>query len=358
MLKGNKGEWSELYALCYLLYWGRLYAADRNLNMTTKYYPILRIFREETSGVVLEYRPSMNSLMEEYRKIRIYMGDCLLASIEKDEMKEVISSMLREIPAGEKSFVIPEIDDFFNSMLIHKVKADSTHKQDITIQIEDVRSGVSPVCGFSIKSYLGSNPTLVNAVNFTYLVENCNHDIMDRVNNISSHRKIIDRINLLHEEHCIIKNSSHPVSTQFEENLEFIDSMMPEILAQLLEISYTQGIRKVSEAVYALSKKNPLGYSNNKIYEYKVKKFLAACALGMTPERVWEGVEDANGGYIVVKQDGSVLCYHLYDRSEFEQYLFDYTVFEKASTSRHGFMNIFEENGQFKIKLNLQVRFV
>lgn len=147
-------------------------------------------------------------------------------------------------------------------------------------------------------------------------------------------------------------------SQQFKENLEFIDSMMPEILAHLLEISYTQGIRKVSEAVRALSEKNPIGYSNNKIYEYKVKKFLAACALGMTPERVWEGVEDANGGYIVVKQDGSVLCYHLYDRSEFEQYLFDYTVFEKASTSRHGFMNIFEENGQFKIKLNLQVRFV
>lgn len=45
----------------------------------------------------------------------------------------------------------------------------------------------------------------------------------------------------------------------------------------------------------------------------------------MTPERHWEGEEDANGGYIVVKQDGSVVCYHIYNRTDFEQYLYDYT---------------------------------
>ena len=84
---------------------------------------------------------------------------------------------------------------------------------------------------------------------------------------------------------------------------------------------------------------------------------MCACALGMTPGRRWEGEEDANGGYIVVKNDGSVVCYHIYNRTEFEQYLYDYTFFERASGSRHNYMTVYKEEDQYKIKLNLQVRF-
>ena len=94
------------------------------------------------------------------------------------------------------------------------------------------------------------------------------------------------------------------------------------------------------------------------MYEYKIKKMLCACALGMTPEKVWEGSEDANGGYIVVKRDGSVLCYHIYNRNDFEQYLYDYTYFDTPSTSRYEYMTVYSENEQYKIKLNLQVRFI
>ena len=80
-------------------------------------------------------------------------------------------------------------------------------------------------------------------------------------------------------------------------------------------------------------------------------------ALGMTPEKDWEGQEDASGGYIVVKKDGDVVCYHIYNREDFEQYLFDYTFFDRASTSRHGFMSVYKENSEYKINLNLQIRF-
>ena len=40
MLKGNKGEWSEIYAFCYLLSQGILRAADKDLNPTAVYFPI------------------------------------------------------------------------------------------------------------------------------------------------------------------------------------------------------------------------------------------------------------------------------------------------------------------------------
>ena len=151
-------------------------------------------------------------------------------------------------------------------------------------------------------------------------------------------------------------------SSQFSENIQFIDSNMPDILALALKISYesnsSNGGKTIKSVINKLKKLNPLKYSNTNMYEYKMKKFLCACALGMTPEKNWEGEEDANGGYIVVKQDGSVVCYHLYNRMEFEQYLYDYTCFDTPSTSRYDYMQIYNENSVYKIKLNLQIRFI
>lgn len=55
-ISGNKGEWSELYALLYLLAHGRLNAADSNLNVLPDvFFPILNIFREETEGSKVQY---------------------------------------------------------------------------------------------------------------------------------------------------------------------------------------------------------------------------------------------------------------------------------------------------------------
>ena len=62
--------------------------------------------------------------------------------------------------------------------------------------------------------------------------------------------------------------------------------------------------------------------------------------------------------YIIVREDGEILCYHLFNRNEFETYLINNTKFETASTSRHEFGSIYKDNGKYYIKLNLQVRFI
>ena len=51
-------------------------------------------------------------------------------------------------------------------------------------------------------------------------------------------------------------------------------------------------------------------------------KFLSESALGMKPSYPWKGIIDATGGYIIVKENGDVLRYHILNRNEFEQYLF------------------------------------
>lgn len=355
MLKGNKGEWSEIYAFCYLLSQGILRAADKDLNPTAVYFPILKIIREELSGTVLNYFPCDAN----WKSIRIFDGDTLLKTVNKEEFETVVAELLEKIPEGNRAFEIPSVNDFFSLVFVNKLKADSAHKQDIDIQIHDIHTGISPVCGFSIKSYLGAKPTLINPgknTNIAYNIIGCSDEIAKNVNRIETRTKIIDRVNELVNNECVFEFDSM-VSTQFQENLQFIDLQMPIILAHALLIAYRNNIKKLSDVIEILKAENPLKFSNTNMYEYKFKKFLCAAALGMTPERHWEGEEDANGGYIVVKQDGSVVCYHIYNRTDFEQYLYDYTCFDSPSTTRYEYAQVYNENNVYKIKFNLQVRF-
>ena len=78
----------------------------------------------------------------------------------------------------------------------------------------------------------------------------------------------------------------------------------------------------------------------------------------MMPAKVWNGIYDATGGYLVVKEDGNILSYHIYNKNKFEYYLFHNTKLETASSSRHDFGKIYEKNGKYFIKLNLQIRFL
>ncbi len=80
-------------------------------------------------------------------------------------------------------------------------------------------------------------------------------------------------------------------------------------------------------------------------------------ALGMTPGRTWTGEYDATGGIIIVKQDGELVCYHIYNRNEFQEYLINNTKLEQASMTRYEFGELYEEGDKKLIKLNLQVRF-
>ena len=57
MIKANKGEWSEVYALFKLLSEGKLHAGDKHLNkIPNLFYPIISILRQESQDL-LKYSP-------------------------------------------------------------------------------------------------------------------------------------------------------------------------------------------------------------------------------------------------------------------------------------------------------------
>ena len=80
-------------------------------------------------------------------------------------------------------------------------------------------------------------------------------------------------------------------------------------------------------------------------------------ALGMMPNTVWNGILTSLGGFLLVKKDGDVLCYYLYNLEDFQEYLLQNTKLDTPSTTRYGIGKLIKENDRYFIKLNLQVRF-
>lgn len=80
-------------------------------------------------------------------------------------------------------------------------------------------------------------------------------------------------------------------------------------------------------------------------------------ALGMVPQTTWNDRLSAYGGYIVVRNNGELVCYHLYNEDAFKDYLFNDTGFDTPSCSRYKFGSIYDDHGSLFINLNLQIRF-
>lgn len=357
----NRGEWSELYAFCYILNAGKLHAADINLNQIEGiFFPVIKVIREETTGQKINYCTG--------ETIRIYHDGVLLKELPREDFYTITQHLYEKIrtkndnpTSSAGAFKIPSVEAFFDSVYVNKIKADSTEKRDITLQIHDVYTGINQECGFSIKSFIGADPTLLNssdATNVIYEIANCNDDIMNQANSIVTRNKVIDRIKFLLDQGCEFVVQENVESEQFDINLRYIDSSMPKFVAYALLYSYSIRGRHSNDVIEYMMDKNPLNYTDIDMYPYKFKKLLAAFALGMTPtDESWKGVEDANGGYITVKRDGEIVCYYLYQREAFENYLFNKTHFDTPSTSRRDAFCVYKENDKYKISLNLVIRF-
>ena len=357
MITGNKGEWSEVYTLLKVISDKQLFAGDSNLKkIETLIFPIIKVLRDETNGTFeFSYDNDLVIVKNGEKEIRVSV-------LEFQKQAHFLLTKLKE--KTNATFSIPEIENFINSFDSHSLKAKSSVKSDIRIIIHDQRAGTNPELGFSIKSQLGGASTLLNAgktTNFIFKINNLGlsqNQILE-INAIETRSKIKDRIEKINKLGGILEFQKTE-SSVFGNNLVLIDSALPKIIAESLHLFFTSTFSSVLELTSKISIANPLEYNletNHPFYSYKIKRFLTDIALGMMPSKVWTGELDATGGYLVVKENGEVLCYHIYNRNEFEDYLFTNTKLETASSTRHEFGKIYEENGQLYFKLNLQIRF-
>lgn len=359
MRTANKGEWSEFYVFLKLLGDCGIYAADGDLNkIDDLHFPLVKILRKEKDEIK-EYLNASPLI----RIIDASTQKCLL-EMPREEFQKQATFMLDTINGSNKTFCIPQIEKFMDIIHCTKVKADCNDKSDMNIVLHDKQTFKDTLFGFSIKSKLGGSSTLLNAgktTNFIYEITGALPESeITKINEISSKSKIKDRINAILDSGCKL-NFVEMESNNFYSNLQVIDTALPQIVAEVLKIYYQGKAVTIEDLTNEIKLLNPCNYDlshNHSFYEYKIKNLLSDSALGMMPATPWTGKVDATGGYIVVRDDGEILCYHLYNRNEFQDYLFKNTKLETPSSTRYEFGKIYKSSGKNYIKLNLQVRFI
>ncbi len=357
MITGNKGEWSEFYAFIKLLVDKKIIGADEDLEkIEAVFFPILKIIREETDGKS-EYE------LQAENTIKILHSSGKTTIVDSSDLKTKVVKIFQKIKASSKTFEIPIAKELFTRFGIHSINAGNTKKEDLILKVHDHTIGRDHEIGFSIKSKLGSPATLLNAsgaTNFTYKINGLAKNVIKKINLINTKAKIRDRLFAIREAGGLF--TFHGIDSEvFEKNLRKIDTIMPEIMSGVLLAYFSDKGATFPELLQYLQDEE-MQILNFKLstedYTYKIKTLLNNAALGMVPASAWDGTLRAHGGVIVVREDGEIVCYHLYNAEAFRNYLFNNTRMESPSATRHGYGTVYEENGEKFIKLNLQIRFI
>lgn len=360
MIKGNKGEWSEFYTFLKVLDDKTLFFADKNLDfIENQIYPVRGIIREEARTSSKYYFLNNDGNIE----ISNLDGESL-GFIEASKLKSCIREMLKTLSQNGlgSSFSVPCAEQLMPELFCTQIKAGNQNKADIIVKVQETGSPMENDLGFSVKSMLGGAATLVNssgATNFIYKINNFSGNI-DEINAIATRSKIRDRIKAIQDNGAEI--IFHSVANDnFKNNLAFIDFAFIEILATGLKNYFEGKVSKIADLPLLLDSdlelKNKYNFSIPQL-ESKLKMFLRISALGMVPNTSWDGESRATGGCLVVKQNGDIACYRIYDFDALQEYLYRNTKFETPGSGKHGFGKIYEENGEYFIKLNLQIRFI
>lgn len=346
----NKGEWSELYAICYILHNRKMQVANDELMPTDQYVKVLKIFMKSIFG---------DSAYNVKSKEIFLIGSELPVSNFQIEAQDV-QSLLNDIKSSSgRSFSLDSGERIMNSLQAESFKANSYEKADINTLSIMPQEEIPRNVGFSVKSQIGGLSTLLNAskaTNFVYQVVDFNGSDND-INSINDNRgKVKKRIEAIKRNGG--KFIFHGIDCDsFKQNLRLIDSQYPKVLAEMLLCYFSSSrISSMEEIIRNTSLVDDVDMSEAEIRQ-KTKEFLNKIALGMIPTRVWDG-SSLGGGCIFVKDDGDVLCYTLYDEDHFNDYLLKNTKFDTASTGRHEFGKLFTaEDGKKYFKLNLDIRF-
>ena len=345
--KKNRGEWSELYALVKILALGSLpHYVDLNSNQPS-HFPVISVSRW-IGGGELKF-----TIKDGFIECLDVEKNSLISNISQDDLVIYAQQLLDGILSGKgRTFAIPSAVPMMAELGISSVTG-VTSKDDLRITVYDSHIKQEISSGFSIKSFLGSKPSLLNSsgvTNITYKIsgrlETSEVKALNQLGPIPLVRSLVDTNHKLILAH---------MDQRFVENLKMVDSEMHLLLAEFVLASFQSTGRTTSDVLKVLVVDNPLNYSKLNCedrYKHKIKDLLEAIALGMRPAEPWLGKTEATGGNLVVAADGKLLCHYALDGDSLRNYLFSHTFVDTPSRKRHNFGAIFGD----QLTLNFQIR--
>lgn len=377
-LSYNQGEWSEVYIFFKVIADRKLYTADADFNpIKDVYLDVISVIREEIKDEVYKYMTGDT--------VTILLNHEPVGSVPVSEFvkyKNILWKLLEE--NTQTTFSSDVVEKFLNSIHIfnpkspaHIVSKFCGGTVDIVVETKD-RSGVNRILGFSCKSDLRASSTLLNAsgdnTNFVYEVTGpMDDEKMHHFNNLFKEVKrkgeicydiaTTDRMQYLHEVGCDLRFVDTAKTLAKTNLIKCGGKEMPEIVAGMLKKFYFEnlsGPTKVENCIEYLADNDVADYGFDDLkdtYRGKVAHFLLCTFTGMRLGSPWNGRQDVNGGYIVVKNNGDVVAFHSTIADEFKDFLVAKMIMESPSHSRHKDMVIYKEGDRYFLKLALQLRF-
>ncbi len=339
----NKGEISEIYALLKIIHQKVLQYGDAQGLTTNESVRVLKIKSKNKSITINDI--SVEVVYESGISLTIKIDDL----ITQQELDKIVVSIQQQSATFQNS----RLDEAMCRLGVVKVKGTSKEKADITLDFHDEIHHINQ--GVSIKSFLGSAPTLLNAssaTNFIFEVSGLAASDVDTVNAVSTRSKIKDRLAKISElggrfQFLACENKT------YESNLRKADSTMPEILAgALLSYFKKESSNRLSE--YTPSDVAGISLSADEVH-CRLRDFIKYTIFGIFPNTAWDGEMSANGA-ILVREDGGLVFYHTNHEKTLKDYFYQHCFFDTPSSSRHRFGSLYKEGKKLYFKLNLQLR--
>ncbi len=400
----NRGEWTEAYVFLKLLSDGKIYGATEDLKKDlSKFIKIVSVTRPEKENFVLKYEPDFDSIPQ---KVSAMLNETEFAVITVSELAEKANFLYKSMKtfSSQKKDTIPEIQEFLEKLKFSSPKIPSLpksfenefgRKTDIIVTIINSEDGAVSTDGFSIKSHMGSPSSLFNSGDGSRLIfkiVGCTEKRMHEINLIEDELKIIQAIK---DDKDLSLEFVKTGKEEFAGNLEYIDTQMLKIITMtmLVQTKYLSPAKSsnLRDIINVVSELNPLSvmYPEH-FYEAKFKDFLFASLAGLTASKKWDGKTRMTGGYIDVNKDGELLYYRAISNEIFCSYLYENTFIDrpdrghnkdiaiekakayfenrtvsdaeieaikKAKDKKGNCGFVYEENGEYFIAINFQVRF-
>ncbi|GAE21026.1 HpaII family restriction endonuclease [Bacteroides pyogenes] len=358
MFEATKKEWCELYAFFRLLANGTVALGTAEAKPDDMNRPVAMILREEHDGPRRYYIEKESVRMEsEKGSVRI----------PREDFGAVADLILQAVKASASNDVVsPEgVEEFLDTVSIFDLEARTEDRTDFSISFWHPEA---PLCGFSVRSRLGAmNPLLdggraanlkleQSGVKFATPTVNKINALPESPNEVAERMMMIERLG------GVLKYAD-VADRVFRSNLLMIDLHFPRILTEMVRLMHLDGITRVHELTEVIKQANPLKIKEELInkhgfYEFKMKQFLMALALGMRPAKIYNGQDSAVEGMLLVNGNGDVLCYHRSEKQTMEDFLFMNTRFEKGAVEKDKYGFLEKENGVYYFKLNAKIGLV
>ncbi len=369
--EATKRELGEVYTFFRLLADGKVYMGTPQAQKNeTACWPVAMIQREEHDGTRRYYiaQDEVRIIGGEIGKEGAFLpsgaGERSFPRADFGEAAHLILHLLKSV-SGETVEVSDELEGFLDAVRIYDLEAKTDDRTDFYVAFWHPEA---PLAGFNVRCRLSPmNPLLDGGRTANLKLEQGGIKFaVPTVNKINalpeSPNEVADRMRIIERLGGVLKYAD-VADRVFRCNLLMIDLHFPRMLAEMVRLMHLEGITRVAELTERIKEVNPLKIKDELIhkhgfYEFKMKQFLLALALGMRPAKIYRGTESAVEGMFLTDGNGEVLCYHQSRRQTFADFLYNNSRFEKGPLEKDKYGFLERENGLYYFKLNAKIGLV